>query len=93
MTRQTFALYNVQQAWQVLRDAVWPLVKSLTMAEHRLTLTVATEKRSDAQSRLMWSALGDLSRQVDWHGQKLDAGDWKEMCTAALKKTASRARP
>ena len=86
MTRQTFALYNAQQAWQVLRDAVWPLVKSLTMAEHRLTLTVATEKRSDAQNRMLWSALGDLSRQITWHGMKLSAEDWKCMCTASLKK-------
>lgn len=86
MTRQTFALYNAQQAWQVLRDAVWPLVKSLTMAEHRITLTVATEKRSDAQNRLMWSALGDCAKQITWHGQKLDAEAWKDMATAALKR-------
>ena len=85
MTRQTVTLVNLQQGHAELMR-LWAWCKSMLAAEHRLTVEARPEKRSDAQSRLMWSALGDLSRQVDWHGQKLDAGDWKEMCTAALKK-------
>ena len=83
--RRSFVLHNPQQAWVLLRDELWPWIKAMTMAGHRLVLTVAPEKRSDAQNNLMWSALGDIARQVVWHGMKLDAADWKEMCTAALR--------
>ena len=30
--------------------------------------------------------LGDISRQVEWHGQKLSAEDWKTIGTASLRK-------
>ncbi len=44
------------------------------------------ETRSTAQNDRMWAMLDDVSRQVDWHGQKLAAEDWKHVFTAALKK-------
>ena len=34
----------------------------------------------------MWARLGELSRQVNWHGQKLTPDEWKDVMTAALKK-------
>jgi hypothetical protein len=34
----------------------------------------------------MWSCLGDIAKQVDWHGQRLDEEAWKDMATAALKR-------
>jgi NinB protein len=85
MTRQTVTLYNMQQGHAELMR-LWTWCKSMLAAEHRLTVEARPEKRSDAQSRLMWSALGDLSRQITWHGMKLSAEDWKCMCTASLKK-------
>jgi hypothetical protein len=42
-------------------------------------------RRSGLQSNMMWGLLTDISRQVDWHGQKLSPDDWKEMISAALK--------
>ncbi len=30
--------------------------------------------------------LGEVSKQVDWHGQKLSPGEWKDVFTAALKR-------
>lgn len=35
---------------------------------------------------MLWSCLGDVSRQVNWHGRWLDAESWKCIFTAALKK-------
>lgn len=43
-------------------------------------------KRSLPQNDLMWSRLTEIAVQVDWHGQKLAPGDWKDMFTAALRK-------
>ena len=85
MTRQTVTLYNMQQGHAELQR-LWAWCKSMLSAEHRLTVEARPEKRSDAQNRLMWSALGDCARQITWHGQKLDAEAWKDMATAALKR-------
>jgi hypothetical protein len=30
--------------------------------------------------------LGDVSRQVVWHGRKLDAEDWKNIFSASLRR-------
>ena len=85
MTRHTVTLYNMQQGHAELMR-LWAWCKSMLAAEHRLTVEARPEKRSDAQSRLMWSALGDLSKQITWHGMKLSAEDWKCMCTASLRR-------
>jgi len=56
------------------------------MAGNRLTLEIKREKRSNEQNRLMWAALSDISRQVDWYGEKLSPEDWKHVLSASLKK-------
>jgi len=43
-------------------------------------------KRTLPQNDLMWAALTEIARQVEWYGQKLTAEDWKDMFTASLKK-------
>lgn len=35
-------------------------------------------KRSDAQNRLMWPLLTEISTQLLWHGQKYSPDDWKD---------------
>ncbi|MCS3479529.1 hypothetical protein M2212_006375 [Bradyrhizobium elkanii] len=34
----------------------------------------------------MWSLLGQISKQVDWYGQKLTSEDWKDVLTASLRR-------
>ena len=85
MERIQAALVNAQQAY-AWWSRIWPTIKALLMAGHRLHVEIRQEKRSDPQNRLMWSCLGDLAKQVDWHGQNLDAEAWKDMATAALKR-------
>jgi hypothetical protein len=43
-------------------------------------------KRTLPQNDLMWSRLTEISRQVEWYGQKLAPEDWKDMFTASLRK-------
>jgi hypothetical protein len=43
-------------------------------------------KRTDEQNRKLWAMLGDVSRQVEWYGRKLAEEDWKDMCTASLRR-------
>jgi hypothetical protein len=43
-------------------------------------------RRSLDQNALLWTLLGDLSRQVEWYGTHLSSDDWKDVLTASLRK-------
>jgi hypothetical protein len=43
-------------------------------------------KRSIPQNDRMWAMLTDVATQVQWHGQKLHAEDWKYIFLDALKR-------
>lgn len=43
-------------------------------------------KRTTEQNDRMWAMLGEISRQVDWYGQKLEDWEWKDVFSASLKK-------
>jgi hypothetical protein len=81
----TTKLYQPVQAEQVWRE-IFPKVKAYLTAGNRLDLTIKKETRSNEQNRLMWSALGDISKQVNWHGHWLTKEEWKDVFTASLKK-------
>jgi hypothetical protein len=83
--KHSAVLTNPQQAHAVL-TSIWPEIKSELMAGHKLMVKVEPEKRSDEQNRLLWAALSDVSRQVEWHGQKLEPEDWKHVFSAGLKR-------
>lgn len=84
--RMSARLVNPQQAKAWL-DAAYIKLKAALIAEHVFAVEIKPETRSTAQNRLLWSALNDVSRQVVWHGLKLSPDDWKDMATAALKKS------
>ncbi|MDT4808386.1 NinB protein [compost metagenome] len=50
------------------------------------TWSMREEVRSDAQNRRMWAMLRDISRQVEWYGQKLSDEDWKHIFSASVQK-------
>jgi hypothetical protein len=43
-------------------------------------------RRNCDQNALMWSLLGQISKQVEWHGQKLSSEDFKDLCSASLRR-------
>ena len=81
----TYTLYNAQQGHKAIAD-MWAVVKPFLMAGHRMQVTLRKEKRSLPQNAKMWAALTDISKQVDWYGDKLSPEDWKTMLTASLRK-------
>lgn len=50
------------------------------------TWSLKEETRSLAQNRRMWAMLRDISRQVEWYGQKLSDDDWKNVFSASVQK-------
>ena len=85
--RLTVPCWEPTQAHKALKLQVWPQLKAMLMAGHRMVVEVKQEKRSLAQNARLWAMLTDISRQVEWYGQKLSPEDWKHIFTAALKKT------
>lgn len=51
------------------------------------TVEFRSPRRSLDQNALMWSLLGQISKAVDWYGQKLSSEDWKDVLTASLRRT------
>ena len=84
--RLTIQCWEPVQSHKAMTGQLWPLLKSMLVAGHRMTLEMRPEKRSTPQNRKLWVMLGEIAAQVDWHGQRLDAEDWKHILTASLKK-------
>lgn len=51
------------------------------------TVEFRAPRRSLDQNALMWSLLGQISKQVDWYGLKLSSEDWKDVLTASMRRT------
>jgi hypothetical protein len=51
-----------------------------------VVVTLGRKKRTLDQNAKLWSMLRDVSRQVEWYGEKLTENDWKTVFTAALNK-------
>lgn len=47
---------------------------------------IKQKNRTLEQNALMWALLDDLSKQVNWHGNRLTAEEWKDVLSASLKK-------
>ncbi len=88
MTSETYRvkLHNAQQGNQAM-NAAYQAIKPHLIAGRTYDLTIKPETRSTAQNRRLWAMLADISRQVNWHGQKLQSEDWKHIFSAALKRT------
>ncbi|CAB4121111.1 Recombinase NinB [uncultured Caudovirales phage] len=77
-------LTSPQQAKAAWSD-IFPKMQDYLQNNGILTLTIKKKGRSNEQNRLMWVALGHISAQVVWHGQKLTKEEWKDVLTASLK--------
>lgn len=60
-------------------------VESVRLAPEGYVVRVSPPTRSLEQNALLWSRLSDLADQVNWHGRKLSAEDWKHVATASLR--------
>jgi hypothetical protein len=78
-------LHNAQQAHACI-TALYQTLKPWLVAGHKFELRIKPEKRSSEQNARMWAMLGDVSRQVDWHGKKLSPEDWKHVFSSSLRK-------
>ena len=80
--KHTLYITNEQTRINALR-----FIRGLVIAiPYELTIKEVFSVRNLEQNAKMWAVLGDISKQVEWHGMYLSKEEWKEMITAALKK-------
>lgn len=65
---------------------LWAEIKPWLLAGYGIEVEVRKARRSTEQNARMWAMLSDVSRQVDWYGQKLSAEEWKHVFSASLKR-------
>ena len=82
----TIQCFEPVQAHKAMTATLWPQLKAMLTAGHRMVLTLAPATRSLDQNAKMWACLTDISKQVDWYGQKLSPDDWKQVISASLRK-------
>lgn len=80
--RITLSLWEPVQAKQAF-NAAWERAKALTMAGHRLTLTLAPETRRDNHNRHFHSLIGQISDQLG--GDLADRDDAKRILISAFR--------
>lgn len=81
----SMTLFNEQQGHQATQ-ALWRAAKAHLSAGRRMVMTLAPEKRSDAQNNVMWARLTDVAEQIEWYGKKLTPQDWKHIFSSSLAK-------
>lgn len=74
------------QAHKALTNTVWPQLKAMLVAGHRMVVEVKPETRSLEQNARLWAMLTEISEQVDWYCRRLSPEDWKHVFTASLRK-------
>ena len=83
MDHLSVTCWNPQQAHAELGSKLWPWVKSMTLAGHKLQVTARKATRSVEQNALLHALLTDISKQVVWAGAKRDTDTWKRLMVAA----------
>ena len=61
-------------------------IEAIQTAPEGYIVRLSEPTRSLDQNAALWAMLGDVSRQVVWHGRKLDAEDWKNIFSASLRR-------
>lgn len=84
--RLSIRMWEPVQAHKAIQAQVWPQLKAMLMAGHRMVVEVKPETRSLEQNARLWAMLTEISQQVDWYGKKLSPEDWKHLFSSTLRK-------
>lgn len=83
MMQLKVTLIEPVHAHRTLQERVWPLLKASLIAGHRMTLEIKPEGRTLAENAMLHALLSQISREIEWAGQKRDVETWKRLLTAA----------
>ena len=76
-----------KRIWKITGEAARKAAcREILAAAEGYVVTLAEPTRTLDQNSLLWPLLTEVSKQVDWYGNKLTADEWKDVFSAALKK-------
>lgn len=61
-------------------------LSAIVAAPDDMEVIIQKPKRNLEQNARLWATLTDISKQVDWYGQRLSQEEWKDVLTAGLKR-------
>lgn len=89
--RLTIRCFEPVQAHKAIASQLWPTLKASLMAGRRMVLELRPETRSNAQNAKLHAMLTDISRSIDWAGQRRDVDTWKRLLVAAWSRAEGEA--
>jgi len=78
---------NITLKTDLHREEAMAILEKLPVDGTFMVAFKETSIRNIEQNNLMWSLLHEISQQVEWYGQKLTPENWKDVFTAALKRS------
>ena len=67
------------QAHKEMMNVIWPTLKSMLMAGHRMTIEIKQSKRSVEQNSMFHSIIDKISKAMREAGSTWTADDWKRL--------------
>ena len=67
------------QAHKEMLTVIWPTLKSMLMAGHRMTIEIKQSKRSVEQNSMFHGIITKISKQMKSAGSTWTADDWKRL--------------
>ncbi len=61
-------------------------IDAIRDAPDGMVVTIQEPTRSLDQNAKLWPMLGEVSKQVNWHGNRLTSDEWKDVFSAAIHK-------
>lgn len=70
---------------ELKRDNCVQTIRKLELKDKNpFEITIKEATRKSVQNARMWAMLAELSKQVDWYGQRLSSEEWKDVLSASL---------
>ncbi len=82
----TITAENPVQAHKAITERVWPYLKAMLIAEHRMEVVVRPAKRSSEHSARLHATIGWVAKNVEWAGGLQDIEAWKRLFVAAWER-------
>jgi len=77
----------MRRTYKLVSDSVKAhCIEQIRAAPFGKVVVIQNAARSLEQNARMWAMLTDISRQVDWYGNKLTPDEWKDVFSASLKR-------
>ena len=67
------------QAHKEMMNVIWPTLKAMLIAGHRMTIEIKQSKRSTEQNAMFHSLIDKISKQMAAVGSTWTADDWKRL--------------